>query len=116
MRDDIDIKEFRKTLENRLEAIVGSQKDRKADNAPLELDQARMGRLSRMDAMQQKAMYQAASRLEEQERRRILKALERMDRGDYGYCINCDEEIAVGRLRFDPSVAVCIECARNSEK
>jgi DnaK suppressor protein len=39
-----------------------------------------------------------------------------MDRGDYGYCINCDEEIAVGRLRFDPSVAVCIECARNSEK
>lgn len=116
MRKDIDLKEFQEALQQRLEAIESGQADRKNDNAPLELDQARTGRLSRMDAMQQKAMSQAASRLARQERKRILKALERMKDGDYGYCVNCDEEIAEGRLRFDPSVPNCIECARKAEK
>jgi DnaK suppressor protein len=116
LRKDIDLKEFQEALQKRLEAIESGQADKKDDTAPLELDQARTGRLSRMDAMQQKAMSRAASRLAEQERRRIYKALERMKDGDYGYCVNCDEEIAEGRLRFDPSVATCIECARKAEK
>jgi DnaK suppressor protein len=34
---------------------------------------------------------------------------------DYGYCVMCDEEIAEGRLRFDPSVLTCISCARKAE-
>ncbi|MDD3618811.1 MAG: TraR/DksA C4-type zinc finger protein [Desulfobulbaceae bacterium] len=41
-----------------------------------------------------------------------------MNRGqdfDYGYCVMCDEEIAEGRLRFDPSVLTCISCARKAE-
>ena len=116
LRKDIDLKEFQEALQKRLESIESGQADKKDDTAPLELDQARTGRLSRMDAMQQQAMSRAASRLAEQERRRIYKALERMKQGDYGYCVNCDEEIAEGRLRFDPSVATCIECARRAEK
>ncbi len=84
-------------------------------DGPVELDQARVGRLSRMDAMQQQAMAQAAVNLSNHELQRIEAALKRIDTSEYGCCVLCDEEIAEGRLRFDPSVLICIACARQAE-
>ena len=114
MRNDIDLQYFKKRLEERLEEIIAAQESRKKEVAPVELDQARVGRLSRMDAMQQQAMSQAAARLADLERQRIQSVLGRMQSGDYGYCIICDEEIAEGRLRFDPSILTCISCAKET--
>ncbi|MCK5196430.1 MAG: TraR/DksA C4-type zinc finger protein [Desulfobulbaceae bacterium] len=116
MRDDIDLKYFKKRLEERLKAITAGQERQKKEAAPVELDQARVGRLSRMDAMQQQAMSQAAARLSDLERQRIQSALGRMQSDDYGYCVLCDEEIAEGRLRFDPSVLMCISCAKEADE
>lgn len=116
MRDNIDLDYFKKRLEERLKAITVEQKHQKAEAAPVALDQSRVGRLSRMDAMQQQAMSQAAARLTDFERQRIQTALGRMQSGDYGYCILCDEEIAEGRLQFDPSVLTCISCAKDTEE
>jgi DnaK suppressor protein len=115
MRDDIDLKYFKKRLEERLETIITTQENQKKEGGPLELDQARVGRLTRMDAMQQQAMSQAAARLADLERQRIQSALGLMQSGDYGYCIICDEEIAEDRLRFDPSILTCISCARKAD-
>lgn len=112
MREDIDLEHLKRRLEERLEEIAQGHKS----SAPVELDQSRMGRLTRMDAMQQQAMTQAASRLLEMEQGRIRTALDRLASGDYGYCIQCDEEIAEGRLNADPSILICIECARAAEK
>lgn len=116
MRNDIDSKHLRKQMEDRLQEINATQVDRRKEAEPVELDQARVGRLSRMDAMQQQAMSQAASRLVELERQRIQSALDRMKSGDYGYCIICDEEIAAGRLQFDPSLPTCISCAKKADR
>lgn len=77
----------------------------------VELQQDSVGRLSRMDAMQQQAMAQAQERRRAQEKLRIKAALERLDDGEWGYCATCGEEIAEKRLRYDPSVAVCVGCA-----
>ena len=111
MRDDIDLAVFNKRLEQRLAEITG------AGGAvdPVELDQARVGRLSRMDAMQHQAMAQAASRLAALEAQRIRTALKRIATREYGYCIHCEEEIAEGRLQADPSALTCIACARSME-
>jgi DnaK suppressor protein len=111
MRDDIDLAYFKKRLEQRLKELTDG---RKADR-PLELDPSRVGRLSRMDAMQQQAMSQAAGRLAALEEQRIRTALKRMGAGEYGYCLNCEEDIAEGRLRVDPSVMTCIDCARAAD-
>ncbi len=111
MRDDIDVKYFRQQLEKRLDEITAGQKPVE----PVDLDQARVGRLTRMDAMQQQAMTQAAARLLSLEKQRIRTALDRMASGDYGYCIGCEEEIAEGRLRADPSHLTCIACARAAD-
>ena len=115
MREDIDPAVFEKRLRQRLKDINAEMEQAKSHSGPVELDQARMGRVSRMDAMQQQAMSQAAQRLSKMEKNRILKALDRIKSGDYGYCVNCEEEISEKRLAFDPSVMFCIGCAKAAE-
>ncbi len=79
---------------------------------PVELDQARVGRLSRMDAIQSQAMSVETDRRRQIEVRRIDAALIRLDDGEYGFCAGCGEAIALKRLEFDPTTPVCIDCAR----
>jgi len=112
VRNDLNLDYFRQRLEERLQEITDDQKS----IAPVELDQARVGRLSRMDAMQHQAVAQAAAHLGAMEQRRIRTALDRMASGDYGHCVTCDEDIAEGRLRVDPSALTCIVCARATER
>jgi RNA polymerase-binding transcription factor len=116
MRDDIDLEYFKKRIEDRLATIAQGQERQKKTGATVELDQARVGRLTRMDAMQQQAMSQASARLVEHERQRLQSALARMESGEFGYCVMCEEEIAEGRLQFDPSIPTCITCAKQSSK
>lgn len=81
--------------------------------APVTLQQDSVGRLSRMDAMQQQAMAQAQERRRNAERVRIAAALKRLDDGEWGYCMACGEEIAARRLEHDPSIPTCVGCASN---
>ena len=81
----------------------------------VELDQSRLGRLSRMDAMQAQAMAQASGRRREETLRNISVALGRIESGEYGLCRSCDEPINEKRLAFDPTVSLCIECANKAE-
>jgi DnaK suppressor protein len=81
----------------------------------VELDQARVGRLSRMDAMQAQAMAQAANQRRELMLRKITAALARIDADTYGFCRSCEEPIPRKRLEFDPTASLCIECASMAE-
>ena len=83
-----------------------------AARKPVELDQSRVGRLSRMDAIRDQAMALEIARRREIERVRIDAALQRLDSGAYGECLNCGEDIAPKRLELDPATPVCIACAR----
>jgi len=86
-----------------------------AATAVVELDQTKVGRLSRMDAMQAQAMAQASARRREQTLRRIEAALQRLDNDEFGYCLECGESINIKRLEFDPTVELCIDCASEAE-
>ncbi|MEL6287550.1 MAG: TraR/DksA C4-type zinc finger protein [Pseudomonadota bacterium] len=78
----------------------------------VQLDQQSVGRLSRMDAMQQQAMAAATERQRKAELARIAQAFARLDDGEYGYCDRCGKEIAASRLAVDPSALLCVGCAR----
>lgn len=78
---------------------------------PVELDQVAVGRLSRMDAMQQQAMAEAAERARKRDMIRIEMAERRIAAGDYGYCEECGNEIPDGRLAIDPMATHCVKCA-----
>ncbi len=79
--------------------------------AIVELDQQSVGRLSRMDALQQQAMAEAQARRRETQRRRLRAALERIDEGEFGFCVDCGDKIAAKRLDLDPTVPKCLSCA-----
>ncbi len=82
----------------------------------VELDQTRVGRLSRMDALQGQAMAQATLQRQRNELTRIDAALRRLDAGTYGDCLDCGEPIAAPRLVADPTATLCLTCAEAAER
>jgi DnaK suppressor protein len=100
-------------LRSELEAVAATGD---ASAEVVELDQSKVGRLSRMDAMQAQAMAQASVQRREQMLRQITAALGRIDRDAYGDCESCDEPINEKRLDFDPTATLCIDCASESEQ
>lgn len=95
---------FRRKLVEAREAIIALQDERNASSATVMLEQSSVGRLSRMDALQQQAMAQNSQK-------RAETALRRCDDGSYGYCLDCDGPIDARRLALDPATALCIACA-----
>lgn len=108
---DIDLDAFRALLIERRAALRDLVKAAHEHARPVELDQTRVGRLSRMDALQDQAMAQETERRRALDLKRIDAALERIADGSYGYCVSCDEPIPVKRLAFDPAIPTCVDCA-----
>jgi len=100
------------TLHARLLALDTEDAAGSDAQATVELDQQAVGRLSRMDALQNQAMAQAQARMWQAERQRIRAALLRLESGEYGYCTDCGDAIAPARLAADPIILRCFDCAR----
>jgi len=81
----------------------------------VELDPARVGRLSRMDAMQAQAMSLETGRRRRQYIVKLEATLERLRSGDFGDCFECGEPIHPGRLQANPTATLCIACAEAQE-
>ena len=111
----IDMAFFRARLLRMREELTSIEETSDAAAEPVKLDQTRVGRLSRMDAMQAQAMSIDAKRRREQMLRKVAAALARIDSDDYGYCVDCDEPIDPRRLQADPTVTTCITCAGRRE-
>ncbi|NVO55611.1 TraR/DksA C4-type zinc finger protein [Rhodobacteraceae bacterium B1Z28] len=79
--------------------------------AIVELDQQAVGRLSRMDALQNQAMAKAQQANRDLEDRRLQAALIRIREDEYGYCEDCGDEIPDRRLDLDLAASKCISCA-----
>ena len=91
------------------ETIALSQRSQQERQA-VQLDQQSVGRLSRMDAMQQQAMAQAQERHRAVILIRIDQAEKLIAQGEYGYCLACGEKIAEKRLEIDPTATHCVAC------
>lgn len=81
---------------------------------PISLDEP-IGRLSRMDALQQQSMVQANRRTTQTRLARIEAALRRHTSNEYGPCLGCEEDIGYARLRAQPEAPFCINCQSNRE-
>ncbi len=114
-RKDIDIASMKARLEGMKAELETLANEHEHDSDVVQLDQTTQGRLSRMDALQGQAMAQEVARRRETEIKRIDAALKRIEDGEYGYCVSCDEKVQAKRLDFDPSVPNCIKCARGGE-
>jgi len=48
--------------------------------------------------------------------RALDEALERIERGEYGFCLECGDLISKKRLDAVPSAKLCVPCKSNQEK
>jgi DnaK suppressor protein len=107
---EADIERFRERLlqlKSELERLAETSRE---DTKPVELDQASVGRLSRMDAMQAQEMAQETARRRWQQLVRIEGALRRIESGEFGLCFVCGGEIDPRRLDLDPAGTRCVVC------
>ncbi|MEC4724509.1 TraR/DksA C4-type zinc finger protein [Shewanella sp. D64] len=82
-------------------------------SAPVMLDQQAVGRVSRIDAIQQQEMAQASEALMQQHIVRIKRIF--LDTQEYGFCLECGESIGLGRLTIHPVAEMCIQCQSEAE-
>jgi len=78
----------------------------------VELDQQSVGRLSRMDAIERKAMADATERRRHLEIEQLNAALKRLASNEFGYCVDCGDSIEPLRLEQNLAVLKCISCAK----
>ena len=106
---------YRQILVALKQSLLKAQETGDQAEQTVELDQTRVGRLSRMDAMQAQAMSKETGRRRRQKLVQIEAALRRIEGDEYGYCQECGEDIAAERLEVDPTVLLCISCASAKE-
>ena len=80
------------------------------DSGVVELDSS-IGRLSRMDALQNQQMALELKRRQENQLLRIENAFKRLAKGQYGLCGKCKKPIEEDRLEVFPDAVTCVRCA-----
>lgn len=101
---------LRRQLDAERDAIEGELKDLQQALATVQLDQTSVGRLSRMDALQQQAMALGQRERLLFRQRRVSAALVRMEIQTYGRCCECDLALEVDRLLADAAAPFCQDC------
>lgn len=86
----------------------------KEGSKPVELGTP-IGRLSRMDAIQQQQMTKAGRATLDLKLRQVDASLEAFRKGDYGSCRLCEEPIGYPRLRARPEAPFCLSCQGDQE-
>ncbi len=101
-----------RTLQAELEHMIDASAE---GTRPVDLDQP-IGRVSRIDAIQQQKMLESNRRSAKVRLRLVQGALNTIANGDdYGLCTACEEPIAFRRLKAKPESRMCIECKSEQE-
>ena len=69
-----------------------------------------IGRLSRMDAIQQQQMALNSKKQMQTSLKLIEQAFQRLEAGEYGHCLSCEDEIDPKRLAAMPEAPFCTKC------
>jgi len=106
-----DAEYFTSLIRKRLQAIEHENQLGEGAQATVVLDQQAVGRLSRMDALQNQAMANAQRARRDSEAQMLRAAIRRIDDGEYGFCEDCGEEIVKGRLELNLTATRCVSCS-----
>lgn len=71
-----------------------------------------IGRISRMDAINNKSVAEAALRQAEGKLKNLHTVLDSIDNKDFGLCLKCQKPIPLGRILLMPQSRFCVNCAR----
>jgi DnaK suppressor protein len=106
---DSQIEELKADLLALREQLRLHLSDSSEGQKPVDLDEP-IGRVSRIDAIQQQKMAQANRRNAELRQQRVTVALAAIEDGTFGECRRCEECIGFRRLKARPESTLCLEC------
>ncbi|PKM44918.1 MAG: conjugal transfer protein TraR [Gammaproteobacteria bacterium HGW-Gammaproteobacteria-1] len=110
--NDAELEIYRQTLLALRTTLLAVEETAHDATRIVELDQAAIGRLSRMDAMQAQQMAQETERRRHLQLQKIEGALRRIEADEFGFCYVCGNEIDARRLQADPTITRCLKCAQ----
>ncbi len=70
-----------------------------------------IGRISRMDAINNKSVIEASLRQAKDKLLKLEKALSKVDEDKFGICVQCGNPIPIGRIMLMPHAIRCVNCA-----
>jgi len=110
-----DLNRFKKTLEAKRDDVV--QRARETMEEDMTLDSSELP--DEMDLASTEYMQSFTFRLRGRDRiflKKIEKALKKIEDGEFGICIECEEPISTKRLEARPEAELCIRCKEDQER
>jgi DnaK suppressor protein len=107
----MEISELRTMLESAIDRTTKRIAQYKSLSGPVAPDNA-IGRVSRMDAINNKGVMEAALRKSEEQLEGLQRNLSRLGTADFGTCSKCGQKIPFERILLAPESSFCVNCAR----
>ena len=105
-----ELKELEAIIEAEIHKTHDSVKNYKELTKPIAPENA-IGRISRMDAINNKSVNEKALRKAEQKLKNLEIALSNINEHDFGICSKCNNPIPIGRIMLMPQSRFCVDCA-----
>lgn len=106
------LRELESELARRLSKLERSMKVTDEALRTVELDQTAVGRLSRMDSLQSQSLSKGLREREVVQLSQIREAIERLSKGTFGVCTECEGAIPFERLYVFPEAPECSNCVQ----
>ncbi|MDG2152332.1 MAG: TraR/DksA family transcriptional regulator [Crocinitomicaceae bacterium] len=107
----VEKQDIKKRILEELKKTEEAILDYKESTKPISPENA-IGRVSRMDAINNKSVVEAALRKAEEKLNKLKLVLDKVDDADFGICIRCGEPIPIGRVLLMPQSRNCVRCAQ----
>jgi len=108
--DDKTTNEIKEKIITEIDKTEKSIKEYKEITKPIAPENA-IGRVSRMDAINNKSVAEAALRQAEEKLNKLKYVLANIDEDDFGLCAKCKKPIPLGRILLMPQSRHCVNCA-----
>lgn len=107
---DLSREEIEQLLDREIRKTKRVIEEYKKSSGPIAPDNA-IGRVSRMDAINNKTIVDAALRKAEEKLSSLLYMQDNLDSPDLGKCARCGQKIPTGRMILKPESPFCVRCA-----
>lgn len=105
----------KKAIKNQIQEEISSTKklilEYKELSKPIAPENS-IGRVSRMDAINNKSINESALRKQEEKLKKLKYALNKVEEKEFGICAKCSHEIPLGRILIMPHSVYCVRCAQ----
>ena len=106
-----DLTKFKTNLLDLKREILEIEIASSGSKKPVALDQSSVGRVTRIDAIQQQQMAVESSRRRTDTMLKIEAALLGIQSDEFGICVECGDDIATATLDIDPTFVKCVNCS-----